>query len=255
MAKMTLLEMTQNILSSMNSDEVNSISDTVESAQVAEEIRNTFYDLFTNKDLPELESLINLEWIGDTNYPHVMVLPDNVDRIKWIKYLNQRFDQPTYNRVEYLDPEEFIQRVVEPGPSNYATYEEVPLTATSPIQFTIATNQSPTHYTILNGNNLVFNSFDALYEAHLTGSNSLAWGFLNATFELTDDYIPPIDGHLFPQFLAEAKSVCFINIKEVANSKEEQKSRRQLVRSQYRTNVTNEQRKGALNGIDYSRKR
>jgi hypothetical protein len=38
--KMTLLEMTQNILSAMNSDEVNSITDTVESLQVAEEIQN-----------------------------------------------------------------------------------------------------------------------------------------------------------------------------------------------------------------------
>ena len=48
MAKMTLLEMTQNILSAMDSDAVNSIGDTVESLQVADVIVETYYELFAN---------------------------------------------------------------------------------------------------------------------------------------------------------------------------------------------------------------
>lgn len=256
MAKMTLLEMTQNILSAMNSDEVNSISDTVESLQVAEEIRTTYNELYSNRDIAEFQSLITLEHTGDPARPNTLQLPAGVSRLKWIKYLDYRNNNPNYNFIEYLEPEEFIQRVVEPGPSNYRTYTEVPLLSTSPITFTIATDKCPDYYTVFDGEDtLLFDSFDVLYESHLTGSNSLAWGYLEPVFELSDTFVPVLDDHLFPHFLAEAKSACFINIKEVANSKEEQRARRQLVRSQFRTDKTNAQRKGVFDGRSYARNR
>jgi hypothetical protein len=257
MAKMTLLEMTQNILSAMNSDEVNSITDTVESQQVAEEIRNTFYDLYTDRDIPELESLVTLEASGDADRPNTLVIPDNVERIKWIKYLDHRWgSSPEFRNVEYLDPEDFIRRIVEGGTSDFGEYLAVPLTDTSPIEYSINAARAPHFYTVFdNDNTLVFDSYDADYESNLTGSNSLAWGILKREFDLDDDFIAPIDAHLFPHFLAEAKSACFINIKEVANSKEEQRARRHLVRSQFRTFKTNGQRKGIFSGTDFSRKR
>ena len=51
--KYTLLEMTQDILSNMSSDEVNSISDTPESLQVATIIKQKYYDIVSRGDLPE----------------------------------------------------------------------------------------------------------------------------------------------------------------------------------------------------------
>jgi hypothetical protein len=257
MAKMTLLEMTQNILSAMSSDEVNSISDTVESLQVAEEIRTTYFMSFANRDIPELEGIVTLEATGDPLRPNTLILPDDVERVKWIKYLNYRHgDTPSYEMITYLDPEEFIKRVVEPGPSEHASYTNVRLLDTSPLEYTIANDRSPSYYTVFNNDGvLVFDSFDSLIESNLTGSNSLAWGIHKVTFELNDDYIPPIDEHLFPLFLAEARSSCFVNVKEVANSKEEQRARRQLVRSQFRTHETNPARPGVFSGTDYSRKR
>lgn len=257
MAKMTLLDMTQNILSAMNSDEVNSITDTVESQQVADEIKNTYLELYNNRDMPDFENLITLEATGDPDRPHTLIAPTNIERIKWVKYLNFRSGRsPEFVEVKYLDPEEFIKRVVEPGTRNLTTYTTVKLLATSPLTYTIATDKAPDFYTIFdNDTTLVFDSFDAGYESNLTGSNSLAWGLQRLDFSLTDNFIPPIDPNLFPHFLAEAKSACFVNIKEVANSKEEQRARRQLVRSQFRLNKTNPQRKGIFSGTDFARKR
>lgn len=253
--KMTLLEMTQNILSSMNSDEVNSIGDTVESQQVANEIKTTFEELYTNRDIPELEGLINLEASGDPSRPNTLVVPADTDRIKWVKYRNYR-NNDQFDTVEYLEPEEFIKRVVQQPLGNLTTYTTVPLLTTSPILYSIATNKAPGFYTIFdNDNTLVFDSFDDTYESNLTGSNAIGWGFKNFAFELTDNFVPPIDAHLFPHLLAEAKSACFINVKEVANSKEEQRARRQLVRSQIRLHKTNPQHKGSFAQNDYARKR
>lgn len=257
MAKMTVLQMTQNILSAMNSDEVNSITDTVESQQVAEEIRNTFIELYSNRDIAEFQSLINLATNNDAERPNTLVLPDNAARIKWVKYLNYRSgNTPEYKNVEYLPPETFIERIVEQGTNAYGTYITVPITDTSPLQYTINAEKAPQYYTVFDTDNvLVFDSIDILYEANLTGSNSLAWGYIEPTFELTDEFVPPIDANLFPHFLAEAKSVCFINVKEVANSKEEQRARRQLVRSQFRTDKTNGQRRGIFSGNGFARNR
>jgi hypothetical protein len=53
MRKMTLLEMVQNIASALETDEVSSISDTVESLEIAEEIKTTFYEQFNNILVPE----------------------------------------------------------------------------------------------------------------------------------------------------------------------------------------------------------
>lgn len=256
MAKMTLLEMTQNILSAMNSDEVTSIADTVESLQVAEEIKTTFNELYNNRDIAEFESLLNLEYTGDPDRPNTLQLPAGTARIKWLKYRDLQDENLTYHYVEYLEPEEFLKRVVETGPSNFGTYMNVPLLDTSPVTFTIATDKRPEFYTVFDGDQtLLFDSFDLVNESHLTGSNSLAWGFLTPVFELSDTFVPALDEHLFPHFLAEAKSACFINIKEVSNSKEEQRARRQLVRSQFRTDKTNAQRKGVFDGRSYARNR
>jgi len=256
MAKMTLLEMTQNILSAMNSDEVNSITDTVESQQVADEIKNTYMELYSNRDIPELEGLITLDWTGDTTRPNSLQLPSETTRIKWLKYLDYRLSNPTYKTLKYLHPEEFLQRVVELGTSDFSSYLTVPLLSGSPNNYTILANKAPDYYTIFDRDSVIItDSVDLTFETHLTGANSLAWGIQDVSFELSDSFIPPIPAQLFAHLLAEAKSACFINIKEVANSKEEQRARRQLIRSQIRLQSTNDERTGVFDATDYSRKR
>src|SRR5882762_9586205 len=85
--KRTLLDLTQNILSALNSDEVNSIGDTVESAQVAEIIRTTYYNIMGRAELPEHEKLFNLASSTSSVTPTVMYRPlEGVVKINWIKY-------------------------------------------------------------------------------------------------------------------------------------------------------------------------
>jgi len=252
MKKMTLLEMTQNVLSAMSSDEVSSIGDTVESMQVAEEIRNSFYQLYTNFNIPELEGMIHLESFSNPEMPHILKIPENVASISWLKYHDHRNNEFRY--VDWMEPEEFIHRIVHQSTSDYGLYAPVRLLPGSPIMFSIKANKSPRYYTVFDDPTiLVFDSYDAEHDSHLTASDSLAWGRKNVEFELTDDYIPPIDANMFPHLLAEAKSACFINIKEVSNSKEEQRARRQLVRSQTRMHRTDAQDKGVFQDNDYSR--
>jgi hypothetical protein len=248
--------MVQDILSAMNSDEVNSITDTVESLQVANEIRTTFRELYSNREIATFKSLINLDTPADTTTPHIMTLPDNVQDIEWIKYrdFSDTSVDLSYVDVVYLTPEEFITRIVEsPTP---ASSVDVTLMPSSPATYPIRNDKAPSFYTILDDDQtLVFDSFDASEESYLTSSSVLAWGNIYKTFTLEDDFVPPIEANLFPHFLHECRTACFINIKEVANSFEAARARRQLIRSQTRVNKVPGQHKGILTSVDYSRKR
>jgi hypothetical protein len=253
---MTLLQLTQNILSAMNSDEVNSITDTVESQQVADEIHTTFNLMYTNHDLGTFDGLVNLESPGSTTTPHILNLPANVQFLKWLKYRDYRNTSSdlTYVDLTYLEPELFIKHIVEQV--DPASSVNVTLLSSSAVTFPIASNRAPKYYTIFDDDQaIVFDAFDQTYESFLTGGNSLAWATQYKTFQMSDTFIPPIPASEFPRLLAEAKSACFINLKEIANSNEANRARLQKVASQRRPVSVAGQKKGALTHVDYSRKR
>ncbi len=86
--KLTLLQMTQSILSSLSSDEVNSIADTTESMQVAEVIRQTYFNIISRVNFPEHDQLVQLEPSLDLTQPVIMYIPDGIGKVSWIKYYN-----------------------------------------------------------------------------------------------------------------------------------------------------------------------
>jgi hypothetical protein len=86
--KMTLLDMTQSILASMGSDQVNSIGDTVESTQVAEILRQTYYNMIGRYDLPEHNQFVQLISSTIPAQPTLMTMPDGISRIEWVKYFD-----------------------------------------------------------------------------------------------------------------------------------------------------------------------
>lgn len=80
--------MAQNILSRMSSDEVNSISDTTESLQVATIIKNKYFDIINRVNLPEHDQLVQLDPSLDATQPVLMYVPTGVCDLQWIKYFN-----------------------------------------------------------------------------------------------------------------------------------------------------------------------
>jgi hypothetical protein len=253
MSKMSLLEMVQNILSAMNSDEVNSITDTVESQQVATEIKTTYEELYGNRQLGNFESLVTLE-SGSSAYPTTISMPSNVVHLKWVKYRDFR-NNDQYHKVEYIEPEEFIIRLLDRVPGQFEPTTQVQLLPTIPNTYTVSVNRCPNYYTVFEDKQtLVFDSLDLSYESFLTGSSCIAWGLLSKEFQLTDDFVPDLDVNFFPHLLAEAKSACFNNVKEMPNQKEEQRARRQLVRSQIYINKASP-RRNYNDGVNYGKPR
>ena len=87
MAKQTLLDMVQNILSAMDSDYANSIGDSVEADQVATIVKETYFDLITNVlDIPEHKEILTLTALGDSSHPNYLQLPSDVFNIDYFRY-------------------------------------------------------------------------------------------------------------------------------------------------------------------------
>ena len=225
--KYTLLEMTQNILSRLDSDEVDSISDTVEATQVARVIRNTYFNIISRANLPEHKKLIQLTSSGDGTKPVLMTRPDNVQRIDWIKYNVRMVGDVTdrYDYVTLLPLAQFLEMtdMWDTSASNVDTM------VFNSITFAFTNNMRPSFCTIVEDDTIIFDSYDSAIESTLQTSKSKAFALTVPTFDLIDTTIPDLDDVQFPLLLNEATAVAFVDLKQQANPKAEQESRRQWI--------------------------
>lgn len=228
MAKMTLLEIVQNILSSMDSDNVNSIGDTEEASQVAREVQTTYNSMLTSLDFPEKTKIVNLESLSDLARPNFMTVPSGVQQIYRVLYNNGTEDDPEYKDVLYLEPSDFLSKVIDKLEGAVCIKDP----DSGGFSMWIQNNAHPSFYTSFNDQVLVFDSYNATSDDTLQSSKSLATVVASPSFELTDSYVPDLDENFFPLLLAEAKNACFVNIKQVSNSNEQVRARRHLTRTQ-----------------------
>ena len=97
-SKFTNLEMVQEILSAMSSDEVNSVSDSPESLQVLQILKRKYYDIISRGDLPEHNQVFQLTPSLDNDSPVLMYIPDGIGHVEWLKYYDTNpLDNDTQN--------------------------------------------------------------------------------------------------------------------------------------------------------------
>jgi len=146
MAKMSLLDIVQDIMSDMNSDEINSINDSVEALQVAQIVKSSYYNIVDGKDFPWFKELFQMSSSGTLNRPTHLTLPENVIDLDWIKY-NCKKQSETRNRYKtilYKTPEEFFNIVNE----RVSTDSNIQIVSDpTGIQLNIITNQAPSYFT------------------------------------------------------------------------------------------------------------
>lgn len=225
--KYTLLEMTQRILESLGSDEVNSINDTVESIDVAKTIKETYYYLISKMDHTENKSLFQLTPSGNNSKPVLMTLPSNVLQLEWIKYNTpDSSSNSNFQEVHFLPLEDFVNRYVnlKESDSNVATMT-IPFNGTN-FTFKYRNDKEPQYYTTVDENSIIFDSYDSSLDTTLQASKTLCFGLLEPTFLLQDNFIPKLDSQNFQQLLNEAKAQAFIEIKQVENPKAEYRARK-----------------------------
>jgi len=229
----TLLEMTQQLLASLDSDEVNSITDTVESNQVAMLLKGVYYDLSTELELPVHSGLFQLDPSNDPAVPCVMSLPTRVTELEWVQYDRKETGDsfPDFHDVYQVDWKEFLQRSYS---LREETTEVLGMTVTSDysdseLQVIVRTDRFPEYFVQLNNRQLVFNAYDDDEDTTLQAEKTLCHGQMYPDFIMSDNFEPVLDPNQFAYFLNRAKVRAFAELKQVANAEAASETRNQKI--------------------------
>lgn len=223
MAKLTLLEIVQDILNDTDSDEINSINDTVEAQQVAQIVKTTYFNIIEGKDWPHLNALFQLEASGLGAKPNYMKLPEVVEDITWVKYniRNTTDTKDKHTEIKYKTPVDFLYLLDQRDSS--ATNILV-VTDGSGVKLNVINDLPPTYFTSFDDEYLVFDSYDSAVDSTLQTSKTQCYGKKIPVFTISDSFIPDLPSQMFSYLKAEAKSTAFVVLKQSPNPKAEQQS-------------------------------
>ena len=223
MAKMTLLEIVQDIMSDMDSDNVNSINDNVEALQVAQIVKSTYYSIIDGKDYDFLYELFTMTASGTSDRPTHMLLPEDIIDLKYIKYNNKltAAARDLYQVIEYKTPEAFME-ICDTRDSTATTIKKV--TDTTGIYINVLNNKQPQYFTSFDDVTMVFDSYLATLDSTLQSAKTQCHGKRSIAFTIGDTFTPDLPVQMFTYLLAEAKSAAFLTLKQMANQKAEQTS-------------------------------
>ncbi len=231
----TLLELVQSILSDMDSEPVNSITDSVESLQVASVIEDTYYNLVSARTIPEHKELIKLVSLSDNTRPTHFKYVGKV-----IEFLRYNIDQDggvDYREIKFVEPEVFLKRNSQGSGSTMLVSD-----VHAETNLVIGTDSMPSIYTSFDDQHVVMDSYVSTLESTLQASKTQAYGTVLPTFTLSDTFQIDIDEVLIPYLLAESKSACFSLFKAGSDPKVEQSARRlksYVQNDMYRTKKSN----------------
>jgi hypothetical protein len=237
MAKQTLLQIVQSILSDMDGDEVNSINDTIEATQVASVVREVHRAIVEEFDLQSTETLFRLDDPLSTARPTHMLVPSNIFDVTLVRYNKSdavSATPPRYVEIPYVSRTEFLEAVSNRDPAQ-AEYQEA--TDPSGVVFIIRNNKHPDFYTTFDGGNtLVFDSFDVATHDTLHKNRTQCLGKLKNELALTDAATLDVPETLESLVTNEAREMCFELFKDGAPRKLIEATRRSKARAKERNN-------------------
>lgn len=224
--KQTLLEMVQEILSDIDSDEVESIDDTVEAEQVVKILESTYRAMMSNRNWPHLRRTLQVTSFSDVTKPTHMRIPEGVKELCFINYNKQKElgAKKVYQGVTYLDPDKFIHKTNQEDSTSDDVLEVVD---TGGIELLIRTDRAPTYFTSFNDQDLIFDSYDSELETNLQGSKVQAQAYVMPEWVAEDDFIPDLPEDAFSAFVEEAKAKASYKIAQKLDEKAQQEADRQ----------------------------
>lgn len=226
--KYTLLELTQDVLSSMDSDEINSISDTVESQQVVKILKTVYDDIATRGDPVSHRTIFNLNASGDITKPTLMTKPDSIDKIAWLRYNTQLATDtaPVWNDLKYMPIDEFIIMNQELNGAETNVGSMVLTTNGFTYTFFYLNDTPPRYYTTPDDVNIIFDAYDNTVDTTLQSSKTMCYGSLANTWTEVDTFVPNLQPQQFALLLNEAKSLAWAELKQTPHQKAETTARR-----------------------------
>lgn len=224
--KQTLLDITRLILNEMDSDDVNSISDTVEAMQVASVIKGCYLEMVSNRNWPHLRKLTQVHHSGTPVLPTHLKLPENTTEMVFFKYNKTKGEDGRiqYEDVIYKHPDDFLRLVSSVNPNTQNIDRVVD---PSGITLIIKNNRAPMYWTSFDDLYLVCDSYDRDVDDALQKAKTQCLIYEAPAWVHLDSAVPDLPSEAFAALIEESKSTAFLTLKQMANEKAEQKATRQ----------------------------
>jgi len=216
----TLLDIVQSILNDMDSEAVNSISDTVEAQQVASVVEDVFYNIIAAREIPEHKQLLQVTSLSSSARPTHFLYPTNTKEIERLFY-NIGTSGANWSEIYFVEPIDFLNRMDE-----QATGVLVVTDVLGGTPLYIRNDRMPSYYTSFDDDHIVMDSYNVSVESTLQQHKTRAYGTVYPTFSQTDDFEPDLDEAMLQYLLAEAKATAFSLFKSGSDPKVEQAARR-----------------------------
>ena len=228
MAKMTLLEIVQDILNDIDGDEVNSVNDTIESTQVAQIVKSTYLAMMASKNWPHTRKLIQVNGSGSIAIPTHMTLADSVKEIIFVNYDKAKLSDGVKRKIEdvdYIEVDDFL-RISNTRDNTQLNIKTV-VDPSSLVNLNIRNDTAPKYYTSFDDKTLVFDSYDSVVDDTLQKSKIQVYAYTTPSWSGLDSSIPDLPEEAFPALIEEAKSKAAFKIRQQPDQKAEQESVRQ----------------------------
>lgn len=222
--KKTLFEIVDDILNDLDADKVNSITDTVESEQVAQIVQTSYYEMLGNRNWPHTRKLVQFEALGDLTKPNYLKAPEAMKELVFFKYDVRKDGEtvPNLETMEYKEPEAFLHMVARRSGDNLSQVIDF-----SGSTLLIFNDKAPQYWTSFDDEYVVVDSYDAAVDDTLKQSKTQCLAYISPPWVHVDTFVPDLPIEAFPALIEEAKSTAFLALKQVGNQKAEQKSSRQ----------------------------
>lgn len=221
-----MLEIVQEILNDMDSDEVNSISDTLEASQAAEIVKSTYFAMLSNRNWPHTNKPIKMVASAQADRPTHMSLPEGVKELVSLNYnkVKNGETRKRYGKVTYLDTDAFLRRQ-----NQYNSDKDnidIIMDETG-VELLIRNDKAPEYFTSFDDTVLVFDSYDSSVDSTLQNSKIQASAYIFPAWNHVDDFIPDLPAEAFSAFIEEAKAKCSFKLRQVVDQKAEMEARKQ----------------------------
>lgn len=238
MATKTLLQITQDILSDMNGDSVNSITDTEEAEQVARIVISVFDNIVAKETWNIHRTGITLTGSGDSNKPTHMTLPSNVKQLLSVHYDTRKngVTKKQFTEIKWKEPDDFL-RLLNTRDSTASTTQTV--TDASGITLLIRNDKAPEYFTSIDDETLIFDSFDSAVDSTLQTNKTQGLAYILPTLAFSNDAIPDLPNDAMRYLIEEATSRAQYKLREFQDLKSEAEAahqRRTMSRKAWKTN-------------------
>lgn len=226
MAKKSTLDIVKNILSDLDSEDVTSITDSIEAQQIANVVQNVFENMCASRIVPEHNALVTFLDLNDLTKPTELGISDpslvSIKKIYSVEYRTGVAPNQQFKELYFVEPDVFLSR----SPKNGTTGAVIVPTLPYGVEVLIYEDREPSYYTSFDDTHVVFDSYNSANNTALQAADFRVFAQTLPTFPTVETDTINLDETLVQYLLEESKSICFSLFKGGPDPKIEQQARR-----------------------------